>query len=661
MSASLGGMSHKRTGDAHRLIVSRRTGVTLDQRPLDHNGIEEISGIFSSPRKPSPLKNVMVLEDSDKAGTLSLIFSLSVARMLWRMKTNKTVESSFTPPTSLSTRKSNRGTPARLPRSASPRKSGISGTARKSNGVDVFSPQKADQLEDDGQENTPVPRPASEELTVRKTRTSPRTARKTAASAARKTPARRFSPTPDNSPLQNALTITPSRIHKPRSSLELQRIEDEVHPSVEDEDFDLSQQAINEVEASATKPSGFTPVNQPRNSVYPPLESPQVPRIYEDPVLDFDDEDANEDNLPESSLPHVEQNLANSRKKRKSDVREESHLEESPRPAKVPKRRGRPPIHRDDDSPAPAPRPTTKAKGKQPLRNKDSNVKLSSRQARELDDIVEKVRSKPGPPRSLYILRRETPADDSVTHTRSGRISVKPLAYWRNERCVYADSPGGGGLKDGARFPMNSIKEIVRTEEVVGGSSKSKRGRKAKTGKKGSSKGKARPPSAQDVDSSDESDFSLDGIPQDLDAEEWETDTGTLKGLVSIWDNEGQAPTEEEAEIEIAHAPAAIKTREVKNTGVNDGPTFRYAKLLSTKFFGTGLVDLPPGGIKRPKNSRKMHMSFFVVKGRVTVCVGPLGGEETGSWSRFSIGKGGFWQVPRGEYFCGFLRAGLAC
>jgi centromere protein C len=41
-----------------------------------------------------------------------------------------------------------------------------------------------------------------------------------------------------------------------------------------------------------------------------------------------------------------------------------------------------------------------------------------------------------------------------------------------------------------------------------------------------------------------------------------------------------------------------------------------------------------------------MHMSFFVAKGRVTVEVGSLGGEM----SRFSIGKGGFWQVPRGAY-----------
>ena len=49
------------------LIEHRRTGVTLDQRPLDANGIEEISGIFSSPRKPSPLKNVTILESVEES------------------------------------------------------------------------------------------------------------------------------------------------------------------------------------------------------------------------------------------------------------------------------------------------------------------------------------------------------------------------------------------------------------------------------------------------------------------------------------------------------------------------------------------------------------------------------------------------------------------
>ncbi|KAJ9504405.1 mitotic fidelity of chromosome transmission- protein [Exophiala xenobiotica] len=52
--------------------LGRRTGVALEQRPLDANGMEEITGIFSSPRKPSPLKNMTVMESVEEAGFVKL-------------------------------------------------------------------------------------------------------------------------------------------------------------------------------------------------------------------------------------------------------------------------------------------------------------------------------------------------------------------------------------------------------------------------------------------------------------------------------------------------------------------------------------------------------------------------------------------------------------
>lgn len=75
------------------------------------------------------------------------------------------------------------------------------------------------------------------------------------------------------------------------------------------------------------------------------------------------------------------------------------------------------------------------------------------------------------------------------------------------------------------------------------------------------------------------------------------------------------------------------------------GADFKFAKTLTLDFFGSGMVDLPPGGAKRVKNSRKMQMVFFVFYGRVEVSMGtPL--------KTFSIGKGGQWQVPRGKLLC---------
>jgi centromere protein C len=88
-------------------------------------------------------------------------------------------------------------------------------------------------------------------------------------------------------------------------------------------------------------------------------------------------------------------------------------------------------------------------------------------------------------------------------------------------------------------------------------------------------------------------------------------------------------------EEEIALSSAAIITRDVANA------SFRFAKTLSLPFFGSGMVDLPPGAVKKPKNSRMMQMVFFVFYGRVEVTV---------NGNAFRIGKGGMWQVPRGLF-----------
>lgn len=87
---------------------------------------------------------------------------------------------------------------------------------------------------------------------------------------------------------------------------------------------------------------------------------------------------------------------------------------------------------------------------------------------------------------------------------------------------------------------------------------------------------------------------------------------------------------------ELALAPMALdeKTQWAK------GNTFKFGKTLTLPFFHSGIVDLPPGGEKRPKNSRKNHMIFWVFSGRVQVDV---------SGNVFSVGRGGMWQVPRGK------------
>lgn len=195
--------------------------------------------------------------------------------------------------------------------------------------------------------------------------------------------------------------------------------------------------------------------------------------------------------------------------------------------------------------------------------------------------------------------------------TRSGRNSIKPVAYWKNERIEYeADEDE---YYNGGRFVLPTIKGVVRADEIDDR-------RPKKSYKPG--KGKKR---AAAVESEDEED----------DIEPWETEPGRLVGDIRAWDPADQTGANaEEVEEEIALSASAIVTRDTADA------SFKFAKTLTMPFFGSGMVDLLPGGAKKPKNSRKMQMVFFVFYGRVEVTVND---------SAFRIGKGGMWQVPRGK------------
>jgi len=239
-----------------------------------------------------------------------------------------------------------------------------------------------------------------------------------------------------------------------------------------------------------------------------------------------------------------------------------------------------------------------------------------------------------GPPlpkaRGLLINRRETPGESSsMFRTRSGRNSFKPLAYWRNERVDYDQDEAMNDVFSNKSRPskivLPSIKEVVRVDEPEP-APKSRKGASKRNGSKPGRRNRGR---SYDDDDEDE-------IP----AEPWEGNPGTVDGQVVCWhpDHEFNPPAQDDYVLvedkQLAISAAAVATQEVK------GATFRYAKTLSEGFFNVGVVDLPPGSEKRPKNSRKMFMTFFVHTGRVLVTV-----NETS----FRISKGGMWFVPRGE------------
>ncbi|KAK4990743.1 mitotic fidelity of chromosome transmission-related protein [Elasticomyces elasticus] len=204
--------------------------------------------------------------------------------------------------------------------------------------------------------------------------------------------------------------------------------------------------------------------------------------------------------------------------------------------------------------------------------------------------------------------RANTPFEDAGTNvTRSGRPSVKPLQYWLNESYVWRN-----GEVDG----------IVRAEEV-----EQPKVRKA---------GKRRNTKMPILREEDEEEEEEEEVGEEDGKEDWEDEVGVIKGYVTTWDSELNMAGNEEDEEDIAFAARSMVLRDVQ------GADFRYAKVLTMPFFGSGLVELPARGYKRMKNSRKMQMVFFVHEGKVTVEVAGL---------TFGLTKGGCWQVPRGNTY----------
>lgn len=314
------------------------------------------------------------------------------------------------------------------------------------------------------------------------------------------------------------------------------------------------------------------------------------------------------------------------RNSRLAVLRDEPSIVENERPGK----RAR------DSSTAPDESKERKRTTKPPPSQRDPNAIITSSQRLtkklKVPSLPPPSPQKPGQPQSLQRLRQGTPMDDEGTsRTRSGRHSIKPVAWWRGER-VDHDYEGG-------------IQTIIRAEDV--------------TPPKRNKKGGRRPKRRMDMIEEEE----------DEEMKGWEEDPGFLSGPVRTWDPSigtgVEAADDEQGEffdlsrqssmssrrrssnayrnhtlihvpIEIAFSAAAIQTRDVA------GANFKYAKFLTVPFFGSGLVDLPPGGFKMTKNSRKMQMVFFVHQGKVTVNV---------AGTEFTISKGGVWHVPRGQCY----------
>lgn len=222
---------------------------------------------------------------------------------------------------------------------------------------------------------------------------------------------------------------------------------------------------------------------------------------------------------PEQTKPTSRTKANTSGKSRVQDASAQNGTERS-QPAQKRKGRGRPPKSAPSADDEGDQRPSKKARISD-HKPANANAPLDP----ELEKVVGNYAKRTGPlkGRSLYVLKREAPTDNNATHTRSGRAVIRPLAYWRNERCVYGD----GEIAEGQRYPTATIKEIIRTEE--------REPEKKRTGKRSSKKSKSRRNAEEE--SEDEGEDHVDP---------WEKDGGVLHGYIRKWDSETQAGMDEE-------------------------------------------------------------------------------------------------------------------
>lgn len=119
--------------------------------------------------------------------------------------------------------------------------------------------------------------------------------------------------------------------------------------------------------------------------------------------------------------------------------------------------------------------------------------------------------------KSMFAIRSETPADDSgAIRLKSGRTSIKPLAYWKGERVLL-----GEGRVEGKVHILPSMKEVVRIDEIEPLKSK----RRVKKGVRSKSRKNRKGEEVEEEEEEDED-----------EREAWETENGIMHARVMAWD-----------------------------------------------------------------------------------------------------------------------------
>ncbi|KAI5819019.1 hypothetical protein BZA77DRAFT_175976 [Pyronema omphalodes] len=229
-------------------------------------------------------------------------------------------------------------------------------------------------------------------------------------------------------------------------------------------------------------------------------------------------------------------------------------------------------------------------------------------------------------------------ADDGTRRSRRHRIA--PLQYWKGEKIDYVLEAAQD--KNGNAIRMPKIAALVRVEEAtpipkptrarkttasvepVGKPLKRKRGTKKR----------------QEEDEEEQDDYSNLGELDDWEKGETgsdDEDAGIKMGWTKVFPpqfNKDDEPIMEERQL--AYTKDRMQTSDIANGA------FRFVKTVTQDTFGTGIMEVPPGGGKRTKSSGKMTLVFYMLAGRVTVTIAD---------EKFRVRKGGQFMVPRGNLY----------
>ncbi|KAI4169388.1 MAG: hypothetical protein LQ348_007282 [Seirophora lacunosa] len=599
-------------------VVGRATGITVgDLGPRDEHGMEPTTGLFSSPEKSPPKRNGVLqhstIDEDDETMNIG----------------------SSTIPEPTEVIKARNGPP---PKSRSPIKTNLGSAARRSLGP-LSSPSRRPEDQNETPTHRAMSHPPNRRLdfSINESHTS-----SVGSSNRGKLPASRgaklkptplagkrkrgpfdLEPTPDLEPLASAVGLTNGNASAEYDDEDLNYGGMDETPQLANGDDSrqlidslgaqdqemISPSIERDTVAAAGKPNkkrgnpAFSKLAQAKTIQTTP-GSGRRGRPPKKPKLD-----------PPTAVPTEEEaeGLAEEPANEAAEEPAEEQVEETTEePAKPPKPSGR------GQKTTMQPPKAKAARGKAALGLKDPNNMLKPpKTSRRASSVAAKASM--SPTKTRFIARSETPGDElHFMTTRAGRNVVKPLAYWRGETAVF--SPG---RIEGGQHLLPSIKEVIRTEEVPEPRRKKTPGQPRKR--------RAKPVRPEEDDELPEE--------EDDEGEYWETEGGVMQASVMLWDPmTGRGDEDNKETADVAYAADAVEMRDI------NGADFRFAKTLTLPFFGSGMVDLPPGGTKRVKNSRKMQMVFFVFYGRVLVELGT-------PTQRFSIGRGGMWQVPRGNFY----------